>query len=64
MEKQLTLDLTENKTANLSFRIQPSLKAVFYDRCLNDPSGPVDPADVIRRHMAEYIAKTSQRKML
>lgn len=64
MEKQGVLDLTENKSGNFSFRVQPSLKAIFVERCLNNPTGPVDPADLIRRFMAEYVQKTSQGKML
>jgi hypothetical protein len=64
MEKQLTLDLTEAKTKNLNMRVQPSLLAIFKDRCLNNPTGPVDPSDVLRRAMVEYVKKTSQGKML
>ena len=64
MEKQLVMDLNQPKTDNMTFRIQPSLKAVFKDRCANDPLGPKDPSDLIRRFMAEYIEKTKQGRML
>ena len=58
------MDLTEAKTKNFNVRVQPSLLAIFKDRCLNDPRGPVDPSDVLRRAMVDYLEKTKQGKML
>lgn len=64
MKEQFVLDLTEPKSDNMTFRIQPSLKAVFRDRCQNDPLGPKDPSDLIRRFMADYIEKTKQGRLV
>jgi hypothetical protein len=64
MAEQQTLDLREPMTARLEVRIQPSLKAVFMERCRANPTGPLDPADVVRRLMAQYVAEGRQPTLL
>lgn len=58
--KQLTFDLTENKTEVIRLRIQPSLKAIFEERCAAVSTGPVDPSDLMRRLIVKWVQETKQ----
>jgi hypothetical protein len=60
MSEQQKLDLAEPLSGKVTFRIQPSLKAVFEDRCKNSADGPIDAAAMIRRLMAQYVRETRQ----
>ncbi|NNM67871.1 MAG: hypothetical protein HKM06_07670 [Spirochaetales bacterium] len=55
---QETLDLKEPLSETFTFKVQPSLKAVFKARCDNNPLGPVDYSEQLRRLMAKWIQDT------
>lgn len=58
--EQIKLDLAEPLTADFKFRVQPSLLAIFRDRCRNASTGPVDAGDMLRRLMAQFVQETRQ----
>ena len=64
METQQTLDLEEPMTAVIRFRAQPSLLAVFRERCQELPSGPLDPSEVMRRLVVAWIKDGRQISLL
>lgn len=63
-KETIPLNLKESLVADLKVRIQPSLLAVFRDRCENWPTGPLDVSDQIRRLMAEWVVKTRDGQLL
>ena len=64
MNKQPKLDIREPLSATLKLRVQPSLLAIFRERCAADPTGPVDVSDQVRRLMAAWVADTRQGGLL
>ena len=56
--KQTKLDLAEPLSAAINVRIQPSLLAVFKQRCAAYPTGPLDASDQVRRLMVQWIQDT------
>lgn len=61
--EQLKLNLKEAKSASLKIRVQPSLLAIFEQRCSEVETGPVDVSDQLRRLMVEWIKGGAQRKL-
>lgn len=60
MEVNRHLDLKEGMIAEFKFRLQPSLLAIFRQRCQDNPDGPLGEAAQLRTLMVRWIRETSQ----